>query len=352
MSHLRPLVHRVLVAAILTTAPAQAQKIVEYTIPTSSSGPDAIATGPDGRLWFCENFGNNVGAITTNGAFDEYAIPTASAGCSGITYAAIGQGLLFYSENNTGKVGFMNTTGSTFEFLTLSHPFGLADGHDGRLWIVEQTVSALYADQILTGAVPSATYSTVTSSAYPYSVVLGPDGRMWMTEFDANKIGACPRSDNPCVEYSIPTTGSQPYGITASSDGNLYFTEHLGNKIGRITPGGTVVEFTIPTASSSPSDIVAGPGGNIWFAEIGGNKIGRMTPAGVFTEYAIPTEASLPLGIALGPDGNIWFCENGGNKIGKLRVTIPGDVNDDGAVNVADVFYLINFLFAGGPAPK
>ncbi|HKC24965.1 MAG TPA: choice-of-anchor Q domain-containing protein, partial [Thermoanaerobaculia bacterium] len=28
-----------------------------------------------------------------------------------------------------------------------------------------------------------------------------------------------------------------------------------------------------------------------------------------------------------------------------------GDVNGDGVVNVADVFFLINFLFAGGPLP-
>ena len=30
---------------------------------------------------------------------------------------------------------------------------------------------------------------------------------------------------------------------------------------------------------------------------------------------------------------------------------IPGDVDGDGVVSVSDVFYLINFLFAGGPAP-
>jgi hypothetical protein len=28
-----------------------------------------------------------------------------------------------------------------------------------------------------------------------------------------------------------------------------------------------------------------------------------------------------------------------------------GDVNGDGSVNVGDVFFLINFLFAGGPVP-
>jgi hypothetical protein len=31
--------------------------------------------------------------------------------------------------------------------------------------------------------------------------------------------------------------------------------------------------------------------------------------------------------------------------------SVPGDMNGDGVVDVADVFYLINFLFAGGPAP-
>jgi Bacterial Ig-like domain (group 3)/Dockerin type I domain len=29
----------------------------------------------------------------------------------------------------------------------------------------------------------------------------------------------------------------------------------------------------------------------------------------------------------------------------------PGDANGDGSLTVGDVFYLINYLFAGGPAP-
>jgi hypothetical protein len=28
-----------------------------------------------------------------------------------------------------------------------------------------------------------------------------------------------------------------------------------------------------------------------------------------------------------------------------------GDVNQDGGLNVADVVYLINYIFVGGPAP-
>ena len=35
----------------------------------------------------------------------------------------------------------------------------------------------------------------------------------------------------------------------------------------------------------------------------------------------------------------------------QLPVRYPGDVDASGALNVNDVFFLINFLFAGGPPP-
>jgi hypothetical protein len=35
----------------------------------------------------------------------------------------------------------------------------------------------------------------------------------------------------------------------------------------------------------------------------------------------------------------------------RFSALLPGDVDGNGVVNVADVFYLINFLFAGGPTP-
>jgi hypothetical protein len=38
--------------------------------------------------------------------------------------------------------------------------------------------------------------------------------------------------------------------------------------------------------------------------------------------------------------------------LGAVEVEPKGDANGDGSVNVNDIFYLINFLFAGGPAPK
>jgi hypothetical protein len=35
-----------------------------------------------------------------------------------------------------------------------------------------------------------------------------------------------------------------------------------------------------------------------------------------------------------------------------IVIPVSGDVNSDGKVSIADVVYLINYLFKGGPAPE
>jgi streptogramin lyase len=91
--------------------------------------------------------------------------------------------------------------------------------------------------------------------------------------------------------------------------------------------------------------------GSVWFTVQGTNKIVRRRTDGVFEVFAVPTAGAVPYGIAVGFDNTVWFTENAGQKIGRLRIHPIGDVNGDGKVDIADVFYVINFLFAGGPAP-
>jgi streptogramin lyase len=37
--------------------------ITEFPIPTPDSGPEGIALGPDGAIWFTENTGNKIGRL-------------------------------------------------------------------------------------------------------------------------------------------------------------------------------------------------------------------------------------------------------------------------------------------------
>jgi len=164
------------------------------------------------------------------------------------------------------------------------------------------------------------------------------------------RLAACPPGGGSCAEYPLPDY-SNPIHVTAGPDGNVWFTEGETNKIGRMTPDGVLTEFSVPTAHAGVYGICAGPDGNVWFAEYYAGKIGRITKSGVVTEYTVPGAQQLTV-VTAGPDGNIWFLDELANKVGKLEIFVPGDSDGDGDVTVADVFYLINFLYAAGPAPK
>jgi len=45
---------------------AQPPLIVEYPMPCGSVGPDQIAAGPDGALWFTLTSSNEIGRITSS----------------------------------------------------------------------------------------------------------------------------------------------------------------------------------------------------------------------------------------------------------------------------------------------
>src|SRR5229473_1835782 len=69
---------------------ALAQNVTEFPVPTASSNPFGITTGPDGALWFTESSpvgssGNNIGRITTADVITEFPIPTPGSRPQGIT---------------------------------------------------------------------------------------------------------------------------------------------------------------------------------------------------------------------------------------------------------------------------
>jgi streptogramin lyase len=182
-----------------TASPAGS--ITEFTVPTANSYPAGIAAGPDGNLWFTENFGNQIGRISPSGTFAEFPIP---------------------SEN--------------FGSFSLDNPSGLlwiAAGPDGNLWFTE---SASYKIGRISPSGAFIEISIPTAQGDIEGIAAGPNGNLWFTESNGHKIGRISPSGK-ITEFPVPTAQSRPNGIAAGSDGNLWFTESNGNKIGRITSG-------------------------------------------------------------------------------------------------------------------
>jgi virginiamycin B lyase len=326
----------------LFTATAKAVRITEFTVPTAASEPFGIALGSDGRLWFTECAGNNIGAMTTSGTFTEFPIPYAGSLSEGIASAPIGR---LYFARTVGGVASVTING-TFDDTATSGPRSVVAGPDGRVWVT--TNSGVYAIENLSN---SPVFDSFSTPVAPYGIALGSNGHIWFTELQADKIGWISPEGGAVHEIDVAAS-SYPNFIVGAPNGDVWFTERDANKIGRRhRASGDLVEYDVPTAASSVQGIAFGPDGDIWFTEYATNKIGRVTvgQSGV-TVREYPTAGS-PRSIVSGPDGNLYFTEQTGNKIGKLEIFVPGDVDGNGVSNVADVFYLINFLFANGPPP-
>lgn len=265
-------------------SPLQAQ-FTEYPLPNRSNGPNSIAAGPDGAMWFTEITGFNtgkIGRITTSGSITEYGIPFPS------------------------------------------QPYGIAAGPDGALWFDEQVIPYGQIRRITPTAGSITSYPLPSANLIPLGITAGPDGALWFTE--SGKIGRITTSGS-ITEYPMPTTDSGPSGpITAGPDGALWFTEStiFLSKIGRITTSGSITEYALPNFVV-PQGITTGPDGALWYTKgsaSGPNTIGRITTDGSVTEYPVD---GIPNGITPGPDGALWFTDRA-NKIG--RITTAGSITE------------------------
>lgn len=248
-----------------------------------------MTAGPDGHLWFVENFGNRLGEFDARtGTFTEYPIPSRNSSPVRITADAYGN--LWFTEANTNKVG---------EFTIATHRF--------------------------------AEYAIPTANSSPYDITTNSGG-IWFTEQSGNSVGNL--SHGTITEYKVPTKNSDPVGMAPGANGAIWFAEYVGRKIGRLDArAGTFTEYPIP-GNGIALELTAGAGDNTWFTVVKSDAIGKITDRGEITEFQIPTPLSGPFAIGIGPDDAVWFAERGANKI--ARLTLQGRVTNEFSIPTAD----------------
>jgi len=316
---------------VVTASPAAASSpagvVTEFSSGiTASSGVMIPTAGPDGNVWFSEQWGNNVGRITPSGTVTEFSIGTMVLG---ITTGADGN--LWFTSPNATTISRITPSGVVTPYqagLTSgSAPTFITAGPDGNLWFVEYQSGYVGRINPSTGTITEFS-SGITPGIHPGSITSGPDGNLWFTELDANTIGRITPS-GVVTEFSAGITGgSMPQVIAAGNDGNLWFTETGTNNIAKITTSGVVTEYAVPTNASQPMAITRGPDGNMWFTEGAADKIGMITPSGSITEYSSGiTSGAQPFGITAGPDGEMWFAEYGGARMARITSGDPAGVS-------------------------
>ncbi|GAA0707333.1 virginiamycin B lyase family protein [Dokdonella soli] len=228
--------------------------LVEFPLPVAYSRPSGITSGRDGNLWFAELrcagcdphtpfFAGTVGKITTSGVITEFAVPTYSSSPDGIATGPDGNA--WFTERWSGNIGRVTPAGGIAEFPVNDYGYltSITNGPDGNLWFTKTYF--LCANPAAPGCSPPNSPigritpgGVVTEFPLPgngglIGIANGPDGNLWFTD-SAGRIGRA-TPVGVITEYSIPTANSAPSGITAGPDGNVWFTESTGNKIGKIS---------------------------------------------------------------------------------------------------------------------
>jgi virginiamycin B lyase len=108
----------------------------------------------------------------------------------------------------------------------------LVSGPDGNVWYTENASGKIGR---ITTSGQITEFPLPTPNSGPFGITGGPDGNLWFTE-QANMLGRITTAGQ-ITEFPLPTANSNPGEITKGSDGNLWFTESRANRIGHITPG-------------------------------------------------------------------------------------------------------------------
>jgi virginiamycin B lyase len=300
----------------LTAGPASAAGPVTTFTGAGIQGPQSIAAGSDGTMWFTNSGGGpngsgSIGRITRTGVVTTYADRSINSP-GGI---ALGSDGAFWFTNASNVIGRITTAGKVSVFFdpSISTPQAIAAGPDGALWF---TNSGNHSIGRITTAGKISHFSDPRINPGE-GIVAGPDGALWFTNLSGNSIGRITTTGTVTV-YTDPSI-SLPVGITVGGDGALWFT-NLSGFIGRISTAGVVTSYN--AGVNGPGGIATGPDGALWYTSglLGTPAITRMTTAGTVTNVQTDPKLAVPLGIAAGRDGGMWFTDQGSSLIGRVPV--------------------------------
>ena len=293
------------------------QCITEYAVPIPAvyNGPFGLARGMGDDIWFGDQ--DTISRIDKSGAVTSYQTSTGAA----VGAVVRGDGLMWFTERNTGKIGSVDNRGNVTEY-SIPTPNGTPQAVEvdasGTVWFTEQTGNKIGRLDPSTGTFTE--YLVPTPGAGPLGLALGPDGALWFVERNAAKIGRM-TPDGAFTEYAL-APGASPQRITVGPDGALWFTELGANKVGRVTTGGALTEYTVP---GGPVGITTTPADrSLYVVLFNASAVARVALDGSVTnEWATPSPSSAPLQIAAGSGRELWFSESflspTGNKIGLLE---------------------------------
>ncbi len=211
---------------ISQVSPGTSDGITHFQLSNGDSYPYDIVEGPDGNMWFTEQFGDAIGRITPNGTVTEFPEPYTDL--LGITAGPVGN---IWFTARSGAVGRITPTGMVTMFPVGGGPSDITTGPDGNLWFTQR-----YSDQIgrITPTGTITEYQVPVANAQPGEIRTGPDGNIWFATVGNGigrlRLGASTTTSLHCQLHSLLVDQSTVCTATVTDTGTT----------GSMTPAGTV----------------------------------------------------------------------------------------------------------------
>jgi virginiamycin B lyase len=319
--------------------------INEFPLPSANAGPDWCEAGPDGNVWFVEDYAKSFARVTPAGQITEIPIPS-PLNAENWTFFFGPDGNIWIGGHN--DIAEMTPQGVLLHDYTIPSALSAPEsfsvltitmGSDGNIWYTEGYVNDLIGRLTPDGEI---TEFPIPGDAFGFTgaeqIIPGPGGKLWFASTETNGIGSIdPTATDPGSTmqiFNVPVSnpgvgagGEGVRGLTFDSQGNLWMAEQNTSQprwfeFNTSTDQATVV--LNPTPGTHQYGMTLASDGSLWFTDNANNAVGQiiLTTNGIasVTEYPLPIPQTNPSVITTGPGDTVWFNSLDSNTVGEVIV--------------------------------
>ena len=269
---MRSSVIAVFIALSIFAAPAAAQSVRYYELP-SRSGPHDVAPAPDGTVWYTAQQTGHLGRL----------------------------------DPRTGKV-------DEIPLGRLSSPHGVIVGPDGAAWVTDGGQNAIVRVDPTTRAVKVFPLPAGTPYANLNTAAFDGNGVLWWTGQSGYYGSVNPKTGE--VRAMEAPRGRGPYGITATPKGEIYYVSLAGNHLAHIdTSTGVAAVIEPPTPQQGARRVWSDSKGRLWISEWVSGQVSVYDPASKQWKAWKPSDQSQIYAVYVDDHDKVWLTEWSSNAI-------------------------------------
>lgn len=296
--------------------------ITEYELPLQAAPLQAIYDDTRGVLWISDAAAPRVWSINTEtGEFDHVRF----AGNLSLFLDIDPEGRVWFSDPLGDQIGYIDDVGhATTIPIPVIEPENLQNSlistmvdDSGRVW-----AAVANKDTILRYDPDTDTFDLfhIRLESFPFALAQGTDGRVWFTANGGGFIGYVADED---VHLIIPDEPLASPEALLIDEETIWISEHTGGALVRFdTIQETFERIPLGVPEGLPYGSVHDKYGNIWVAQHTVDIISIYDPLkGTVRNVEVPTQGSFVQFITTDGNGDVWFVEQQSNKIARATLT-------------------------------